>query len=201
MTPPRVVLPLLGTYNPSMIRKVIIVVLTAAATLTFASFVASSYRPLTKRFRSDETLVTVAIRRAALIVATWTVPRLSGQPATMIVWGCGLSAATPAAGVRLPRSTTRLANPFCLPKFSRRTFPSGRGGFAMLVIPLWIPFVTFAAFPTIAFVRAPSRRYRRRKRGLCIGCGYNLTGNESGVCPECGTQCSVMEKSNDGGTP
>jgi len=23
--------------------------------------------------------------------------------------------------------------------------------------------------------------------GLCRGCGYNLTGNTSGVCPECGT--------------
>ncbi len=22
---------------------------------------------------------------------------------------------------------------------------------------------------------------------ICIPCGYNLTGNESGVCPECGT--------------
>lgn len=24
---------------------------------------------------------------------------------------------------------------------------------------------------------------------LCRGCGYNLTGNESGVCPECGRPC------------
>jgi len=27
---------------------------------------------------------------------------------------------------------------------------------------------------------------RRSARGLCIHCGYNLTGNVSGVCPECG---------------
>jgi hypothetical protein len=26
----------------------------------------------------------------------------------------------------------------------------------------------------------------RRKRGLCVGCGYDLTGNVSGVCPGCG---------------
>lgn len=25
-----------------------------------------------------------------------------------------------------------------------------------------------------------------RERGLCAGCGYDLTGNASGVCPECG---------------
>lgn len=172
----------------SMFRKAIIVVLTAATTLTFASFVASSYRPLMKRFRSDETSVDVAIRRAALIVSRLTVPRLSGQPVTMTTIACGLPAATPAATVRLPRSFT-LHNPFFLPKFIRRTFPSGRGGLAILVIPLWIPFVTFAAYPTYAFVQSPSRRYRRRKRGLCIGCGYDLTGNVSGTCPECGTAC------------
>ena len=26
----------------------------------------------------------------------------------------------------------------------------------------------------------------RRTAGLCVKCGYNLTGNVSGVCPECG---------------
>jgi hypothetical protein len=28
---------------------------------------------------------------------------------------------------------------------------------------------------------------RRTSCGLCSSCGYNLTGNTSGVCPECGT--------------
>ncbi len=31
------------------------------------------------------------------------------------------------------------------------------------------------------------RRDRRRAKGQCHRCGYNLTGNTSGVCPECGT--------------
>jgi hypothetical protein len=30
-------------------------------------------------------------------------------------------------------------------------------------------------------------RRRRRASGLCLACGYRLTGNVSGVCPECGT--------------
>jgi hypothetical protein len=29
-------------------------------------------------------------------------------------------------------------------------------------------------------------RAERGRRGLCVWCGYDLTGNESGVCPECG---------------
>ena len=31
------------------------------------------------------------------------------------------------------------------------------------------------------------RRERRGSLGVCHHCGYNLTGNTSGVCPECGT--------------
>ena len=43
-----------------------------------------------------------------------------------------------------------------------------------------------AVYPAVAFIRGPLRRYRRKKRGLCIRCGYDLEGNVSGVCPECG---------------
>jgi hypothetical protein len=30
----------------------------------------------------------------------------------------------------------------------------------------------------------------RVKKGHCYGCGYDLTGNESGICPECGAAIS-----------
>jgi len=49
-------------------------------------------------------------------------------------------------------------------------------------------FILMAAYPTLAFIRGPVRRHRRRKRGLCVKCAYNLTGNVSGTCPECGTK-------------
>ncbi len=29
--------------------------------------------------------------------------------------------------------------------------------------------------------------------GCCQACGYNLTGNTSGICPECGTPCKPLE--------
>jgi hypothetical protein len=32
----------------------------------------------------------------------------------------------------------------------------------------------------------PLRRRTRKWRGCCVLCGYDLTGNESGTCPECG---------------
>ena len=53
-------------------------------------------------------------------------------------------------------------------------------------LPFWLLLISFAAYPSIAFIRGPLRRYRRRKRGLCLRCGYNLEGNVSGVCSECG---------------
>ncbi len=55
-----------------------------------------------------------------------------------------------------------------------------------IVVPRGSFFFLFAIYPTIAFIRGPLRRWRRRRRGLCLKCGYNLEGNVSGVCPECG---------------
>ena len=52
--------------------------------------------------------------------------------------------------------------------------------------PTWPIIVIFTLFPGTVLVYGPLRRHRRRKKGLCIHCGYNLTGNVSGVCPECG---------------
>lgn len=37
------------------------------------------------------------------------------------------------------------------------------------------------------WLRRWRRRIERRRLGLCMECGYDLTGNVSGVCPECGT--------------
>ncbi len=55
-----------------------------------------------------------------------------------------------------------------------------------LVMPFWFPFVLFAAYPTIALIRGPLCRRYRRNHGLCPHCGYNLTGNVTGICSECG---------------
>jgi hypothetical protein len=33
-----------------------------------------------------------------------------------------------------------------------------------------------------------------RREGLCVSCGYDLTGNVSGRCPECGAACEQAER-------
>ena len=48
-------------------------------------------------------------------------------------------------------------------------------------IPLWLPFVA-VAIPTAWLWR----RDRKQPPGHCWKCGYDLTGNVTGVCSECG---------------
>ena len=57
-----------------------------------------------------------------------------------------------------------------------------------LIFPCWLPFALTALLPALWLWRY--RRDRRlRSDGMphCAKCDYNLTGNVSGVCPECGT--------------
>ncbi|MBI1825053.1 MAG: hypothetical protein HY287_11495 [Planctomycetes bacterium] len=56
-----------------------------------------------------------------------------------------------------------------------------------VVLPLWMPLVIFAALPGIRLIAFVTRVFRRTPPGSCKKCRYNLTGNVSGVCPECGT--------------
>jgi hypothetical protein len=55
-----------------------------------------------------------------------------------------------------------------------------------VVVPYWLPALLSAIAPVLS-TRARLVRSHRTRRGLCLGCGYDLTGNASGTCPECGT--------------
>ncbi len=50
-----------------------------------------------------------------------------------------------------------------------------------VTVPVWLTFVVISVLTAIAFRRG------RIPPGYCRKCGYNLTGNVSGRCPECGT--------------
>jgi hypothetical protein len=54
------------------------------------------------------------------------------------------------------------------------------GDYRYVVFPHW-----FLA-GLLGLMATPLLR-RRRMRGVCSACSYNLTGNTSGICPECGT--------------
>jgi hypothetical protein len=57
----------------------------------------------------------------------------------------------------------------------------GLGGCFSIVVPLWTLFLLFAIPGARLF-----RRFHHTPQHCCQACGYSLTGNVSGLCPECG---------------
>lgn len=57
--------------------------------------------------------------------------------------------------------------------------------------PTPYPFLTPLAMIPYLFcfgwrIRTELRKAKRQKNNLCLDCGYSLTANISGICPECG---------------
>ena len=62
--------------------------------------------------------------------------------------------------------------------------------------PLWLAFAVNSLFYAIVAGSVLAsivalRRVIRRKRGLCVACGYDLSHAEHDVCPECGADRSL----------
>jgi hypothetical protein len=53
--------------------------------------------------------------------------------------------------------------------------------------PFWVPLL-IVALPTVALFWLDRRRIPSH---CCQGCGYDLTGNTSGACPECGNNSTA----------
>jgi hypothetical protein len=81
-----------------------------------------------------------------------------------------------------------MTNPFPAwddPRWQKEPFRAVR-------VPYW-PMVLMLVPVTARLLRGNVRswrRYVRMRRGSCITCGYSLTGNQSGICPECGSATS-----------
>ena len=191
-----------------MIRKIIIVVLTLAAVVICAVWILAIFRPwcdgCSYRATSSGTAFVssvisaenrylfdlrvaeharlgLGIERAGVVVAYSKAAEPGATTATRGVW---------QGGFRFWRGP--VSNPATCGEAMRMSIPPGtayRPSQSLVLglrMPCWAAFVLLAAYPTIAFIRGPLRRWRRRRRGLCLKCGYDLRGNESGVCPECG---------------
>ena len=169
--------------QPPMIRKAVIVVLTLGAVSTTFMWVLSHQFRLSASVRpprDDGSEVSALLRGDAADGVLTIVLRL---PATVppgqvvgadLQWGDGFRYRDQR--VQLPFYTDAGPNGM-RPARIRRVH-----------LPGWVPALAFAAYPVFAFIRGPLRRWRRRRRGLCVNCAYDLTGNVSGVCSECGTK-------------
>src|ERR1043166_5600360 len=91
-------------------------------------------------------------------------------------------------GLHWPRSFSNEWPPgvqeFCIDEESSSVVTSGLVEEVNHELPLWLPTLVLS-IPMAFFVW---RRRNRRGRDACRVCGYNLTGNVSGRCPECGTR-------------
>jgi hypothetical protein len=68
----------------------------------------------------------------------------------------------------------------------------GPGSFGV-ILPHWL-LAPLAGLPGVVWLAWGRRRVIRRGRkgaGRCVACGYDLTGNTSGRCPECGAAAAT----------
>jgi hypothetical protein len=96
----------------------------------------------------------------------------------------------------LPRMGWHLGrnrDPSYLADFAPRFVAYGGGRYS-INLPLWLPFLALL-IPTLLLWR----RDRKPRPGFCRRCDYDLTGNASGRCPECGEPISGIAAPD--GTP
>ena len=70
---------------------------------------------------------------------------------------------------------------FILPSYSS-SLPIFTPALSFVFVPIWLPMLLALIAPAVSILR----RRRRVPEGHCRRCRYDLTGNTSGKCPECG---------------
>jgi hypothetical protein len=81
------------------------------------------------------------------------------------------------------------------PNVEASVWPTSRPSFGRwIVLPLWLPLLLLA--PVTAFLWYSDRCF---PPGHCQNCGYDLTGNVSGRCPECGCAWKLHDSQSPGG--
>lgn len=96
-----------------------------------------------------------------------------------------------ARGYQSPNEILHVIAPVCLYIFGHAGWLCFRlFGWPRSIADPGVLFVNLAYFPLLfLLIRRISRALRRRRKDhapRCPQCDYNLTGNRSGACPECG---------------
>ena len=182
-----------------MVRRFVIFSLAAGAVLTAGLWVTSHFRIVLLSDQIGHTLAT-EWQVGMGIIRRWQEAALTSPPVATgyrakgwagVIYFESVTAYDPAWAYRRMHRIT------VYPEFGVRT--------TTLLIPCWMPFVLLAAYPCIALVAGIIRRrrekLRRQNEMRCLQCGYDLTGNVTGVCPECGSDAtSQFARPRDGRT-
>ncbi len=133
------------------------------------------------------TSVNATLDRATLVRSGW--PWRSGAGER---WDLGISLLTPFPMLGHKVTTWRDADlETSAVSFDRPTRLGGSSFRLLPLRPIWTGFAIntlFYAALLWPLICGPSalRRHIRRKRGLCVSCGYDLRHAEHDACPECG---------------
>jgi hypothetical protein len=140
-----------------------------------------------------------------IIVRRWDKPGAVDFPATPSpTRGMYPMTGDPNLSGRGAKVTVRWADvgPFSLARVTHTLFlPAAFASYYLFRAPIVLLVVLFAAMPALLVVRAIAKRHRcarRRRRGLCLSCGYDLRGNISGRCPECGAIAKAAAAATSG---
>jgi hypothetical protein len=185
-----------GVRNRSeaaMIRKVVIVVLTLGAAGVTLLWLASTARAVYwGRSVTSRCSLYMSVDNGIAEVVVWRLR--DGQHATGQTSFC-LGDFSYSTGPPDPASPATRIGVGAVRNVERRygCGPSTNGKRETIVattaaVPLWALLVLLSIYPAYVFLREPLRHWRRSRKGLCVKCGYDLTGNVSGTCPECGTE-------------
>lgn len=172
-----------GRYDWDMLRKSIITLMTLAATLllTTGLLAGSGRTSWNWCYPSDE------------------IGRRTGDSWVFVGWGTNrllTMTYTKYLGTSATESQSRRSGPgwlydrsIILPDRSEQYVES------RMLIVYWVYLASlgclFGVYPAAAFCLGPLRRWRRYRRGFCLHCGYNLAGNETGICSECGSDVAA----------
>ena len=151
------------------VRKLIILVLTLGAVA------AGSYEIVTRRWSVNPSDPTMGLPRGHALV-------FNLDPGFI-----GVTHYRPYEGVRFAEERPIALGPIELLRFQRWYRGQMHRGVSFRVAA-WLACLVLGFYPVIVLWQGPLRRVRRRLFGGCLTCGYNLKGNVSGVCPECGTE-------------
>ncbi len=131
--------------------------------------------------------VNVKTDRATLVRSGW--PWRSGAGER---WDLGVSPMTPIPMLGDKVTTWRDADlQTSAVSFVRPTWLGGSSFRLLPLRPIWPGFALNTLFYaavvwSLIFGRFALRRHIRRKRGLCVACGYDLRHADHDACPECG---------------
>ena len=160
----------------------------SGAVVSLAALVLVSYSWSRSRWHRDTLAVPVSYVSSVFVESRGSVMR----------FGHAYDEALPVYGrLRLTSEPTRSLPSYLRPSWGLSIARYGRTRVGRAVsVPDWVVAALLCISPAVTLTRG-YRRCRREGAHRCLTCGYDLTGNISGVCPECGTRISAKSRPDE----